>query len=105
LDAEKFDAIPLVPEKLLKHAVEACFVSYEDGVVASFPGLEDVKNMPSFKKLMMNSHPGDTIRKTVDYFTTPGSAMLVHEDADILKKDYLAIRNLESPGGGLYKLA
>lgn len=54
--------------------------------------------MPSFVSKMIHLHNGDAIVKTIDMFSTPGSALLVHDDRDQLESDYKRIRELEVEG-------
>jgi hypothetical protein len=57
-----------------------------------------VQSLPSYLKHVLLVGPGDKVVPTVDVNTLIGWIFLCHEDADQLKKDYLALRNLEPTG-------
>ncbi len=97
LRPDRFEAIPAQPI-LLHHGCEAFLVSYKHGVLQDIPGIDTIRDMPSFRRLEMMTQPGASIKPTVDCFTRPGSVQMVNESAEALKKDYDAVRSLELDG-------
>lgn len=73
-------------------------VSYQHGKLTGWPGLKEIEKMPSYISQMTHVHDGDELAITVDMFSTPGSILMVHDDADQLVKDYERIRELEHEG-------
>ncbi|KAJ0396481.1 hypothetical protein P43SY_004323 [Pythium insidiosum] len=101
-DETAFSALPERPRELKAYGCEAMLVSYTSGVLDSYPGIQEIEKMPSYRTKMLHVHEGDELSVTIDMFTTPGSVLLVHDDADQLRKDYERVRELEHEG--LYKL-
>ncbi|GLE01015.1 hypothetical protein PINS_up009828 [Pythium insidiosum] len=101
-DEAAFTALPERPRELKAYGCEAMLVSYTNGVLDSYPGIEEIEKMPSYSTKMLHVHEGDELCVTIDMFTTPGSVLLVHDNADQLQKDYERVRELEH--NGLYKL-
>jgi len=97
LRPDQFDNLPPYP-KLLKRGAEAFFVSFSTGVVTDIPGIDKIRQLPSFRRIEMLTQPGATIYPTIDCFTRPGSVQLVNEDLNQLEEDYNAIRLLEKDG-------
>ncbi|CAH0479078.1 unnamed protein product [Peronospora belbahrii] len=97
LDGEAFAKLPDRP-KLLAYGCKAMLVSYKNGVLKSLPGITMIEKMPAFLRKEIFVAPGDTVRQTVDMFTTPGSIMLTHKDLDVLESNLARIRELEVDG-------
>jgi hypothetical protein len=70
----------------------------------SYPGLEKVKTLRSFRSSQSKVKPSQRIHKTVDYLTTPGWVMLVHEDPEVVKADAALVHHLEETRQ-MYELA
>lgn len=77
-------------------------VSYQHGILESYLGLREIEAMTSYVSQNFHVHAGDELLVTIDMFSTPGSVLLVHDDAEQLKRDYERIRELEREG--LYQL-
>lgn len=99
LRPDRFDALPSVPNLLLKQGAEVFLVSSQSGVVTSSPGVDVIRRLASFRRLELFAQVGYELRPTVDCFTRPGSVQLVHESPGMLEADYEAVRSLESSGG------
>ena len=123
--------------------MEVCLVCYEEGKLVGYPGLEQIKALPSFHSVEIKTKPvrhqcgnhspaishhasrlaphasrltprtslaphasrlaphvsqGDSICKTIDFMTTPGSVMLVHESGAQVEEDAEFIHTLEEEG-------
>ena len=70
----------------------------QDGVVHGLPGVDVIRNLPSFQKIELAIQPGMEQKKTIDCFTRPGSVQLVHDDEAVVLQDYETIRQLEENG-------
>lgn len=90
------------PTELKAHGCEAMFVSYENGILKGYPGMREIEAMSSYVSQCLHVHENDELQVTIDMFTTPGSVLLVNDDAEQLKRDYDRIRELER--SGLYEV-
>lgn len=100
LDKAAFDKVPDKPPSPFKAAgQEVILVSYMEGTVKSTPGFEVMKALPSFLCLETGIKPGSKVSYTVDLFTGIGSVILMHPDADVLKRDIDFIRYMEDFNG------
>ena len=97
LRPDRFDALPAEPQPA-KFGCEAFLVAYRKGLVLDIPGLEDIRALPSFRRIEMMTQPGATLLPTVDCFTRPGSVQLVSDTEEGLRQDYERIRALEHDG-------
>lgn len=96
LDEAKFAALSDTPQSLGMSGTELFFVTRTAGVVRSTTkATEFIEKLPSFKKIEWQVKNGDFAPPTVDCFTRPGSAQLVHEDKAQLMADCEAVRRLE----------
>lgn len=59
------------------------------------PGLAEIRNMESFRSLVMLTQVGSTIQPTIDCFTRPGAVQVVHEEIVQLESDIRRIREME----------
>jgi len=96
-DGSAFGKIPDVPVSPFKAAgEELVLVSYSRGTVKSTPGLDLIKDMPSFVYLETGIKEGSEVEHTVDLFTSVGSVILVNFDRRGLERDVARIRQLEN---------
>ena len=93
LDGEFWDSIPDEP-RLRAHGCMVHLVNSASGV------LQDLRHLPALEQLESLLHyeiyepfrlPGTEIEPTVDIRTDAGWAQLIHEDPEVLQKDYEAI--------------
>jgi hypothetical protein len=70
----------------------------QSGVVTAIPGVATVRALPSFRRMELAVQPGMHQAITIDCFTRPGSALLMHADPAVLEQDVAAIRKLELGG-------
>ena len=81
---------------LLRNVEIVNFMMDRSGVIASIPGLDEIRRLPSFRDLIMAVGPGDRVSPTVDGPTCPGHVILSSPDSDQLDRDYETIRATES---------
>jgi hypothetical protein len=98
LRPDRFDALAARPELLLKQGAEVFLVSSAAGVVESYPGIDDIRRLSSFRRLELFTQVGSAVVPTIDCFTRPGSVQLVSELPGALEEDYANIRSLEEAG-------
>jgi biotin carboxylase len=94
----KFKRLPRRPERFAGGAMEVCLVSRQEGTLAAYPMLEEVKALRSFVSSEIKVPVGSKLEKTVNFVTTPGSVMLVHEDGRVVEEDQATIHNWEEEG-------
>ena len=102
LDADAFDALPKMPERLSAHGCEVFLVSRESGLLRALPGVDVIKALPSFLRLELLCRAGAFVRRTTDCFTRPGAVQLLHAERQQVEADVRAIRAMELPSGGLF---
>ncbi|KAJ8599403.1 hypothetical protein CTAYLR_009705 [Chrysophaeum taylorii] len=101
----RFHRLPKRPPTFQGGAIEVCLIAYEQGTLRGLPGLQSVRHLASFHAEEIKVAIGDDITKTVDFLSTPGSIMLVHNDADQLHRDVDFIHHISKPGNGLYDIS
>merc|ERR1712178_364558 len=96
MDETAFAKVPDIPPCPYKAAgQEVMLVSFAEGVVKSTPGYDQIKAMDSFVSLETGIEAGTKVERTVDIFSSVGSVILMHHDAEILEKDMATIRQME----------
>merc|ERR1712176_1566919 len=96
MDEQAFGKIPEVPPSPYKAVGQnVMMVSFGEGVVKSAPGYDQIKAMDSFVSLETGIVPGSRVERTIDIFTSAGSVILMHHDAETLEKDIATIRKME----------
>lgn len=79
-----------------KQAVYRVFlIASTTGRLVATPRIEDLTRLDSYYSHSLYVSPGGSIRKTVDYFTSPGLVHLVSSDVSVLDRDYQWIRDRE----------
>jgi biotin carboxylase len=94
----KFFKLPGRPQKLAAHATEVCLINYHEGTLLDYPGMEEVKSLPSFVEAEMKMHIGEHFPVTVDFLTSPGAIMLMHESKEVMERDAERIHELCKEG-------
>jgi len=100
----RFKRLPKKPERFNGGAMEVCLVSREEGMLAGYPLLPQVKNLKSYKSIEIKVPVGGKVEKTINFVTTPGSIMLVHDKGQVVEEDQATIHKWEEEGK-FYKLA
>jgi biotin carboxylase len=98
LDSTLFDSIQKDNFPLVKSGRDVDFVNRKSGVVRAFPGESIIRGLPSFRSISWELKPGDYAPVTIDCFTRPGCAQLVHESEEQVEKDFQRIHSLEEMG-------
>jgi hypothetical protein len=97
LDKKAFHILPRIPASPPKaFGQEVILVSYAAGEVKATPGYDVIKNLESFVFLETGVSVGSKVEHTVDLLTCVGSAILVHEDEEVVLRDVKTIRALET---------
>jgi biotin carboxylase len=100
LDEEAFNRYPERPPSPFKAAgQEVILVSYSKGKVKGTPGYDVIRCLPSFVYLETGIKEASYVDYTTDLVTGIGSAILMHEDPQVLQKDVDFIRYLEEING------
>eukprot|EP00529_Nitzschia_sp_RCC80_P004737 CAMPEP_0113503366 /NCGR_PEP_ID=MMETSP0014_2-20120614/34104_1 /TAXON_ID=2857 /ORGANISM="Nitzschia sp." /LENGTH=911 /DNA_ID=CAMNT_0000398325 /DNA_START=141 /DNA_END=2876 /DNA_ORIENTATION=+ /assembly_acc=CAM_ASM_000159 len=95
-----FDKIPDRPASPFKASGQnVMFVSYSKGKVAAAPGYDIIKLLPSFVHIDGMIKVGAEVDYTTDLVTAIGSAVVMHEDPEIVERDLGFIRLLEQING------
>jgi hypothetical protein len=80
---------------LKKHGMVAFLPTMREGLLLDVPGLTSLQSLPSYLNHVLLVRPGDRVTRTVDVASLIGWVFLCHHDNNQLKKDYLALRELE----------
>jgi hypothetical protein len=97
LRPDRFEALPFFPTPV-KQGCEAFLVSYANGTLRDIPGLDEIRDFKSFRRMELMTQPGAIISPTIDCFTRPGSVQMVSQTIEGLDQDYTRIRELELKG-------
>lgn len=84
------------PYRVFKHLMTVDFICPVSGRIASLKPFDQLKQLPSYHRLLLDIDIGDKVVPTTDLFTSPGLIELVHRDRQQLNADYAAIRKLEA---------
>jgi len=96
MDEHAFAKIPDVPPSPYKAVGQQIYlVSHAQGIVKCTEGYDQIKALASYISMHSCIKPGSEVECTVDLFTSAGSVILMHNDADILQADIAAIRQIE----------
>jgi len=98
LDPSHFNAYYKNDYTLHKFGLWVFLISEMNGKITSIPFIEKVKLLPSFFSIQMNVNPGDDLKKTVDYYTSPGHVHLINENNESLMEDFRKLRQFEAEG-------
>jgi biotin carboxylase len=103
LRPDLFDALPSVPT-LVKRGAEVFLVALESVVgregshVKSIPGVDEIAEFQSFRRMELLTQPGKLLLPTKDTFSCPGTVQFVNEVPAKLLSDYERVRELEEFG-------
>ncbi|MDM9382026.1 ATP-grasp domain-containing protein [Chlorogloeopsis sp. ULAP01] len=99
---EKFLEKVAKPYSLHKNLLYVSLISEREGILKSMSQIDEIRKLPSFFDMYLSISVGSQLRKTIDSLTSPGYVYLIHEDSEVLRKDYHTIRELER--NGLYEV-
>ena len=96
LAPEAVASLPRIAE-LQKHGRIVHLVSYQEGEVTDIRHLEDIAKLESVRRVKVHEefYPGETIALTRDIRTDAGFVIMVHEDPDVIERDYEHILELQ----------
>ena len=96
IDAGKFQGLCEKAYAPARDLMEKYFITPKHGRLKSIPALPLLRNLPSVREICIREAiERYRTEETVDYFSSPGYALLCHEDSDVLMQDYRIIRDLE----------
>jgi L-amino acid ligase len=95
LDPEGFLAETPQPLPLRRHCRGVSLISPRTGILARDLDWRRFERLSSFHGLRRLVAEGDRLPRTTDLFSRPGGLYLVHEDADVIERDYHEIRRWE----------
>merc|ERR1719161_2640324 len=86
VDEAAFAKVPDMPPSPYKAVgQEVMLVSFAEGIVKSTPGYDQIKAIDSFVSLETGIEAGTKVERSIDIFTSVGSVILMHHDAEILE--------------------
>lgn len=71
----------------VRHAVRAYVIATRAGRLVSWNRLDEIRLLPSFRRMSLHAEPGAAITHTVDLATDAGWIDLAHTDFDVLRAD------------------
>lgn len=92
------EAVPAIADAyrgLLHPLWQVQFISDRSGVVAESHYEELMATLRSRTWLQRAPRPGDRVIRTTDLFSSPGIVFMSHPEPDVLRQDYLTIREWE----------
>lgn len=99
LDAEKFNRLPMrfpwYPSGFQGKSTLVQLVNMKEGIVKATPGLDCIKQLPSFVQLFSKVEIGKKAAKTIDLITCLGQVVMIHPDPAVFDADYEFIRQME----------
>lgn len=98
VDCQKFLTRIGKPYLLRYNAIYVSLISEQEGIVRSLSRIDEIKQLPSFFDMHLSITVGSQLKKTVNSFTCPGFVYLIHDNLEVLRQDYHAIRTLERNG-------
>ena len=82
--------------ELLCHARLVTLVSHADGILRELRHAEELAELPSLVCFAPEPEmAGEGVRRTVDLNTAAGYAHLLHQDAEVVERDYATLRALQ----------
>jgi biotin carboxylase len=98
VNSEAFDAAADRPADFVKEATCACLINRYSGKVKGFPGIEEIKTLPSYYHHELFFRPGQEVGPTRDLFSATGWVLLANADRSQLEQDVESVYRLESEG-------
>lgn len=83
--------------RLREHVLKVHLISDRYGVIRDLPLVHELKRLRTFHSHHISLAAGDSIRPTVDLFSSPGPVYLIGPKKDVFD-DYRALRDLEAYG-------
>jgi predicted ATP-grasp superfamily ATP-dependent carboligase len=83
------------PSPFLAAGQEVMLVSFQEGKIVNAPGWQKIKSLDSFVSLETSFDIGSNVEPTIDIFGCLGSVILMHQEAEVLKRDVATVREME----------
>merc|ERR1712217_390235 len=97
LNEHEFQQLPdRPPSPFLASGQEVMLVSFQEGKIVSAPGWQKIRSLDSFVSLETSFDIGSYVEPTVDIFGCLGSVILMHQDAEVLRRDVATVREMET---------
>ncbi|MFO7800986.1 MAG: methyltransferase domain-containing protein [Desulfovermiculus sp.] len=88
--------------RLKNHFFIKILISSREGHIESVPGVSLLASLPSVRSgNLLSCLEADTLKRTVDLLSAPGSIFLFHENPDVLAEDLNIIRAMEKDAENL----
>lgn len=87
---------------LKNYTINLSLISNVSGKLKNYLYLDEIKSLASFNSFDLRVNEGDKIEVTENAFNQPGTIYLIHQDKNVIKKDYATIRDYEK--NGLYNV-
>ena len=102
LEPETFKARMNKPYSLRKHFFIKILISSREGDIESVPGVSLLASLPSVRSgNLLTCLGADTLKRTVDLLSAPGTIFLCHENPEVLAEDLNIIRAMEEDAQNL----
>lgn len=98
VDPKTFNDWAKAPYSLQKHMLVVHPRLPKSGIIKAIPLLEIIDSCESYFSKQINVKPGDRVKKTHDLLSAAGKVILIHENKDVLEKDYAKLRKAEING-------
>lgn len=98
VDSSEFVRLASQPYSMQRHAIRVLLHSTRSGTVQSYRNLERICSLASFHDLRLTVKPGESLKKTTDFFSHPGKVDLIHDQFERASADMGIIRELEKEG-------
>jgi biotin carboxylase len=95
LQPEMFTPADMCDYKLKKHLLVKFLISGQSGKVKKINFLDEIKALPSFINMNLNTKIGDQVAQTIDLITSAGTVYLCHENEQVIQNDYNKIASIE----------
>jgi hypothetical protein len=74
--------------KILKNAMTVLLSTKQEGIIKETPIIDTIKACRSLYWYNLNVKKGDYLKPTRDLFTSPGKIILIHENKNLIEKEY-----------------
>lgn len=98
VDPQAFEAAADKPAEFVAEAICACLINRSSGKVRDFPGIEEIKALPSYYHHELFFRPGQQVGPTKDLFSATGWVLLANADRSQLEHDVESVYRVESEG-------
>lgn len=95
LDPQKF--ILEVPSayEAKQQLIVKIIISNQEGFIKKINFLQEIKNLKSYRDMVLNYKVGSYLKKTTNLFSIAGVIYLLHKDSEIIENDYSKILEFE----------